>query len=244
MNNKFKLPALILLLCSVTLIITGEGLPDQIKIKKETKSDRPLKILTLGDSNGALKEGWVYQLKKIRPNDTIYNISVSGNTIGYNNLGRTSLNTLSNIGDYMKKAYERLGKIDNIILMLGTNDCKAIFKDSISFVPANMRKLLIDIKKIAGDHTDNPVIFLVSPPPFGPDELVGEKYSGGLERVTRLNEELLKISLEEDVRFINTFGILLPVFRNITSDGVHLNPDGQKMIALIIQENLKYLKTR
>jgi len=243
MNNKFTLPALTLLLSAMTISLTGEGLPDQIKTKK-TESARPLKILTLGDSNGALKEGWVYQLKKIRPNDTIYNISVSGNTIGYNNLGRTSLNTLSNIGDYMKKAYERLGKIDNIILMLGTNDCKAIFKDSISFVPANMRKLLIDIKKIAGDHKDNPVIFLVSPPPFGPDELVGEKYSGGLERVTRLNEELLKISGEEDVRFINTYGILLPVFRNITSDGVHLNPDGQKMIALIIQENLKYLKTR
>ncbi|MCX6328859.1 MAG: GDSL-type esterase/lipase family protein [Bacteroidia bacterium] len=208
--------------------------------KTKQAKEKPLKIFTLGDSNGALPSGWVNQLKKIRSNDTIFNISISGNTIGFNNNGRTSLNTLSNIGSYMEKACSKLGRIDMIILMLGTNDCKAVFKDSLSFVPENMRKLIQEIKLKSKLNKSKPVIFIVSPPPFGPDEMLEEKYKGGMERVTKLNEQLARIAREENVYFINTCQILSPVFKNLTTDGVHLNADGQKMIALIIQENLKF----
>ena len=184
--------------------------------------------------------GWVYQLKQIRTNDTIFNISISGNTIGFNNNGQRSLNTLSNIGSYMEKAYTSLGKIDRIIIMLGTNDCKSVFRDSLSVVPGNMRSIINEIKKIAKLHRNKPVIYIVSPPPFGPDEMLGEKYKGGMDRVSLLNKQLEIISKEESVIFINTCQILSPVFKQLTPDGVHLNADGQRMIALIIQENLKY----
>ncbi len=180
------------------------------------------------------------QLKKIRPNDTIFDISISGNTIGFNNNGRASLNTLSNIGSYMEKAFSKLGRIDMIMLMLGTNDCKAVFKDSLSFVSENMRKLIQEMKLKSKLNKRKPVIFIVSPPLFGPDEMLEEKYKGGMERVTKLNEQLVRIAREENVYFINTCQILFPVFKNLTTDGVHLNADGQKMIALIIQENLKF----
>jgi lysophospholipase L1-like esterase len=186
----------------------------------------------------------VTQLRKIRPNDTIFNISISGNTIGFNNNGRKSLNTLANIDDYMDRAYTRLIKIDMIIMMIGTNDCKSVFKDSLSVVPGNMKKLIDEIKLKASIHKGKPLIFIVSPPPFGPDDLVGEKYADGLERVRQLNDKFVEIAKDDKIQFIDTFHILLPVFRTITADGVHLNPDGQMMIARIIQENLKYFRTR
>jgi lysophospholipase L1-like esterase len=210
------------------------------KEKVKQSKEKSLNILTFGDSNGALPFGWVYQLKQIRTNDTIFNISISGNTIGFNNNGRSSLNTLSNIRSHMDQAYERLGKIDRIIIMLGTNDCKAVFRDSLSVVPGNMRRMIIEIKKIARLHKNKPVIYIVSPPPFGPDDVVGEKYAGGMDRVSLLNEQLKIIVKEESAIFINTCQILAPVFQQLTPDGVHLNADGQRMIALIIQENLKY----
>jgi lysophospholipase L1-like esterase len=210
------------------------------KEKLKQSEEKSLNILTIGDSNGALPLGWVYQLKQIRKNDTIFNISISGNTIGFNNNGRSSLNTLSNVRSHMDKAYARLGKIDMIILMIGTNDCKAVFKDSLFAVPGNMKKLISEIKQIARSHRNKPLIYIVSPPPFGADELVGEKYAGGIERVSLLNKQLQVIAKEESVNFINTFQILHPVFKQLSSDGVHLNADGQNMIALIIQENLKY----
>lgn len=208
------------------------------------KSTKPLKILTIGDSNGALPDGWVAQLKKIRPNDTIYNISISGNTIGFNNLGRSSLNTFNNINSYIEKAYKSIGNIDEIIIMLGTNDCKAVFKDSMEFVPENMRKVIQSIRIVTRKHREVPPLYIVSAPPFGPDEMLEEKYKGGPERVKWLNEKLSVVAKSEKTVFINSYQILLPVFRNLTSDGVHLNADGQKMLALIIQENLKFFNKK
>lgn len=116
--------------------------------ESQRHKENSLKILAIGDSNGALPDGWVTQLKKIRT--------------------------------------------------------------------------------------------IVSPPPFGPDQLVGEKYAGGLDRVRQLNEMLVSMAKVEKIYFIDSFHILLPVFNSLSADGVHLNPDGQMMIARIIQENLKY----
>jgi lysophospholipase L1-like esterase len=222
-------------LTSLTSNISASDLSESQRHKENS-----LKILAIGDSNGALPEGWVTQLKKLRSNDSIFNISVSGNTIGFNNLGRRSLNTLANISAYMDKAYARLGKIDIVIMMIGTNDCKSVFKDSLSQVPGNMIKLIDCIRAGARLHKEKPLIFIVSPPPFGPDELIGEKYAGGLNRVRQLNDNLAAITADENIRFIDSFHILLPVFNTLSTDGVHLNPDGQMMIARIIQENLKY----
>ena len=231
---------LILIIAAVLLSASCYSLPSEKKGKSAKQPEKSLNILTIGDSNGALPFGWVYQLKQIRTNDTIFNISISGNTIGFNNLGRSTLNTLSNAGNHMTKAYDKLGSIDRIILMIGTNDCKSVFKDSLHLVAGNMTKLITAIREISMKHKDDPVIYIVSPPPFGPDELVGEKYAGGMERVSVLNKQLQVIAKEESVHFINTCEILYPVFRHISSDGVHLNAEGQKMIALVIQENLKY----
>jgi len=230
----------VIIISAATLLILLTSFSSVITRKKNNQKVKSLNILTIGDSNGALPFGWVYQLKQIRMNDTIFNISISGNTIGFNNNGRSSLNTLSNIRSHMDKAYARLGTIDRIILMIGTNDCKAVFKDSLFVVPGNMKKLIVEIKQITRMHKNKPLIYIVSPPPLGPDELVGEKYAGGMDRVSLLNKHLELIAKEESVIFINTCQILEPVFKQLTSDGVHLNADGQKMIALIIQENLKY----
>jgi lysophospholipase L1-like esterase len=234
---------LLIVLCILALQLnmcakSPEAASEEYAGKKSTT--KQLKILALGDSNGELPDGWVNQLKKIRPNDSIYNISISGNTIGFNNQGYRTLNTLANIDSHMEKAYGNLGNINEIIIMLGTNDCKSVFKDSLSIVPENMRKIIMRIRLYAKLHKDIPYIYIVSPPPFGPDEKLVEKYRGGGERVSWLNEQLRKIAKEENVDYINTFQILLPVIQYLSDDGVHLNAEGQMMIALIIQENLKF----
>lgn len=227
---------LALLLVSTQVIPAS---PDGTKKHGITKH-KVLRILTLGDSNGALPFGWPNQLREARPNDTIFNISSSGNTIGFINNGRRSLNTLANIGDYMEKAFTGLGTIDRVVIMLGTNDCKSVFSDSLSFVPGNMKKLLSEINLISKRHRSSPVIYVVSPPPFGPDEMLDDKYKGGMERVACLNDMLEDVADESGAFFINTCDILSPVFSHLTPDGVHLNAEGQRMIALIINENLKY----
>ena len=111
----------------------------------QNKNLASLKILTIGDSNGAFDFGWPQQMMKLLPFSTIINKSVSGNTIGFDNLDKPQLNTLKNINSYMDEAFFKLGlkaELDFIFIDLGSNDAKSVFKDRQKEVAANMAKLL------------------------------------------------------------------------------------------------------
>ncbi len=93
------------------------------------------------------------------------NVSKSGNTIGFDNNGRKELNKLRQIDRYMNEADKVLNGINKILIMIGTNDCKAVFSDSLKLVPGNMKSLLEKIKAHSVYHKYHPEIFVISPPP-------------------------------------------------------------------------------
>ncbi|HAZ02728.1 MAG: hypothetical protein A2W90_15085 [Bacteroidetes bacterium GWF2_42_66] len=191
-------------------------------------------ILVLGDSNGAIAEGWVNQLKEERFPDFIYNTSISGNTIGFDNLGNKNLNTLRQVDRYMKDADQALNGMDKIFIMLGSNDCKAVFNDSLKLVPQNMKTLIEKIKTHPVYQKYHPEIFIISPPPYASDDKLIEKYKGGSERIAWLFPRLKKTAEEEGCRFIDIYSKLLPVWDNVSEDGIHLTAPGQKIIADIV----------
>ena len=195
-------------------------------------------ILAIGDSNGAAAAGWVNQLSEIRVDDFFYNACISGNTIGFDNLGTTRLNQLKNTNKHLKAANEELGGIDAIIVMLGTNDCKAVFQDSLKQVPINLEKLIAQIKKHEVYQKSKPKIYIVSPPPFGPDEMLIEKYKGGLERVSSLQAPFRAIAQKENCVFIDTFSKIKGTFPYLTTDGVHFTREGHRIVAEIINSAL------
>lgn len=195
-------------------------------------------ILVIGDSNGALKDGWVSQLQKFRFKDRILNTSISGNTIGFDNLGYKKLNTLRNIDFYLNRALQYPGKPDAIVIMLGTNDCKKVFEDSLKLVPKNMQILISKIKAHPGFRKYHPQIYLVSPPPYGPDRILKAKYHGGEARIEYLYPRFKKIAKKNDCIFVDTYAFLKENFENLSLDGVHLTPEGQKIIAGIINDNM------
>ncbi|MEO0734968.1 MAG: SGNH/GDSL hydrolase family protein, partial [Bacteroidota bacterium] len=80
-------------------------------------------FFAIGDSNGA-RQGWVYHLQQARGGGPLVNTALSGNTIGFNYGGDLSKNTLENLTGYLRTAYAELGEIDDILISLGTNDCK------------------------------------------------------------------------------------------------------------------------
>jgi len=199
-----------------------------------------LNIMTIGDSNGEMPEGWVNQLKKLRFNDLIVNHSISGNTIGFDNLNSEKLNSLKNIQSYISSTLSISGKIDIIIILLGTNDCKAIFKDQFNEVPGNLDKLISIIKKNSYENSNIPDIFIVSPPPMGPDSVLNEKFYGGLKRLTVLIEQIKKVSAKENCHFIDIYTPLSLVFPFVSNDGVHLINEGQYLIAEIINRSINF----
>ncbi|WP_158871213.1 SGNH/GDSL hydrolase family protein [Maribellus comscasis] len=196
-----------------------------------------LKILAIGDSNGEFDFGWVAQLQKIRLSDRIVNTAISGNTTGFDNLNRKELNTLRNVNSYLNKGDTELAGMDVILIMLGTNDCKAIFADSLKQVPLNMERLILKIKQHGVYRQYQPQIFIVSPPPFGPPEMLIAKYKGGAKRIKYLQKKFKKTARKENCIFIDIYSEIKDTFKNITSDGIHLTPEGQRQIAEII--NLK-----
>ncbi len=198
-------------------------------------------LLTIGDSNGAATNGWVNQLRTIRTQDVIFNVSRSGNTLGFDNLGLESLNTLRNLNRYLAETSDKSGKpIDVILINLGTNDCKAIFADRQAEVTENLEKL---IRGIRGFKFPNqklpPEIRIISPPPYGPDDILKPKYHGADSRVRKLIPAFKQIAKEYKCPFLNIYEILKEDFPRFSPDGVHMDAEGQKIIAKAIDEWMK-----
>ncbi|MCB0485184.1 MAG: SGNH/GDSL hydrolase family protein [Flavobacteriaceae bacterium] len=194
-------------------------------------SQNPKKILTLGDSNGAFTYGWVYQLQKMLPNDLIFNTSTPGNTVGFDNLDQSKLNTLKNLDKYLSTAQDSLEHIDYILIMLGTNDAKYIFRHRQKEVYNNMQTLISKLKDFSYQSKSKPKIIIISPPPFGDNQVLDEKYKGGSKRIKHTVKFFKQIAKKNNCGFVNLYKELKHSFMNYSKDGIHLNEEGQKIIA-------------
>jgi lysophospholipase L1-like esterase len=204
-----------------------------------------LNILTIGDSNGAADFGWPQQLRKLLPSSTVINKSISGNTIGFDNLDQEKLNTLKNIERYLDEAYQELTlphNFDAILINLGTNDTKCIFEHRQKEVPSNMVLLIQKIRKYMTDNQKIcPPICIITPSPMDEQKVNKEKYGGGDQRIQKNNQKLKKIAAKNQIGFVDTYTLLKPGFSQRTEDGVHLNEKTQFLMA---SEIVSYLKLR
>lgn len=196
-----------------------------------------LNVLIIGDSHGAAKNGWVAQLEQLRPHDTFCNLSIGGNTIGFKNLNRDTLNTLQNIRSYLQRGKNALGNIDRVLILLGTNDCKSVFKDSFLLSVSRFDSV---IKIIRSEFLTSvqPEIVYITPPPFAVDSQLTEKYVGGNARLKILIPQLLKVAKKNQVRSIQLNKMLGVYTGKMTTDGVHYSADGYKKIAKMIDKHL------
>lgn len=202
------------------------------------ESQTQKRIMTIGDSNGAFEDGWVAQLHKLIPDGIFFNTSVPGNTIGFDNLGQTRLNTLKNIQQYLIAAQDSLKQIDYIIIMLGTNDSKYVFRDRKDEVIENMQKLVTFIKNFKYTSGKSPEIILVAPPPYGDDKILEAKYKGGNKRVRELVRKYRKLATKNNCDFVNEYKQFRKTFMEYSKDGVHLNSEGQIKIAVKIAKEI------
>lgn len=197
-------------------------------------------ILTIGDSNGQNKGGWVDQLKMMMPNTRIVNNSRSGRTIGFDNLGNKELNALRNIDDFLNEAKHKIGqdKYDYVIVCLGTNDAKNEFSEKQDEVIANFEKLLQKIKTHQFIKNSNPKLIFITPPPMRSTD-VEYKYQGGNERLSLLVPELKRIAKQKNFQVIDIYHPLQKIFNHYAPDGVHMVPSGQRIIAEKVVEEIK-----
>ncbi|VBB43699.1 Lipolytic protein G-D-S-L family (fragment) [uncultured Paludibacter sp.] len=194
-------------------------------------------ILIIGDSHGALSQGWAHQLAEMRANDSIFNLAISGNTIGFQNNGQDTLNTLKNIDSYFERAEKHFKQIDAIIILLGTNDCKAVFASKTKEVEQNLDSLLTKINEYFLSNK-TPQLIYVSPPPMADDKFLAAKYVGGNERLKTLVKTIKTQATKHHFTFVDIFHPLWKERNTLTADGVHYKPEGYKKMADIIRKKL------
>jgi lysophospholipase L1-like esterase/pimeloyl-ACP methyl ester carboxylesterase len=204
----------------------------------EAKNLTSFSILTIGDSNGAFDFGWPQQMMKLLPYSTVINKSVSGNTIGFDNLDKPQLNTLTNINSYLDETFTKLSakaELDFIFIGLGTNDAKSVFEDRQKEVAANMSALLLKINNYFKEHNKKtPHICIITPSPMDELKVDAAKYGGGNLRIQENNKQFSKISVSNHVDFIDSYSTLKVNFSEKTTDGIHLNEKAQFELATII----------
>jgi acyl-CoA thioesterase I len=228
-----RLVHLLLLIIVVPSIVAGQT---------KSMSQKALNILTLGDSNGTFPYSWPEQLKQLLPNAQVFNISKSGRTIGFLNLGDSTLNSLYVIDDNLDKAaaFIKDRAYDFIILELGTNDGKAVFAERQEEVPVNLEKLIQKIKTSRYPSIQNSKIVIISPPPYGSKAEVTEKYRGGDRRVKAMSKSFKKVAKRNHCLYVNGYRTPGLDVETMTVDGLHLDATGsRKLIEPVVKLILK-----
>ena len=251
--HRFNMMLAVLLLCLPQLTWTQvlaaqargfavrtDNDPRPLRIDQDKQDLRPLKVWMIGDSNGAIAHGWTVQLQKMMPNATFLNNSESGRTIGFDNLGRASLNALRNVDAYIAQAEAQIGDkpFDYVILCLGTNDTKADFKDRQKEVPENYGKLIDKLLASKVFENKTTKLILVSPPPMRAKKME-EKYLGSSERIRKLVPKLRAVAKKRHLTYLNIYQKLNYVFNQYAQDGVHMNATGQMYVAQQILRKMK-----
>lgn len=223
------------MLSTVALALNGAG---------SLVSRKPLNIMAIGDSNGAAADGWPYQLSKLLPFAQIINWSLSGNTVGFDNLGNSGLNAIRHQANMIGRTLDSLNgePLDAIVILLGTNDAKTNFSKQQDRVAQNFRQLIEITQRSLRSSGAKANIVLLAAPPVDSIRADPKKYSGADDRIQRINQQVAFLAKEAGLPFIDTYEWLRPTRQTNTVDGIHLTGTAQFLIATLLAEQLKKFK--
>ncbi|WP_420455695.1 GDSL-type esterase/lipase family protein [Rubrivirga sp.] len=197
-------------------------------------------VLTVGDSNGASETGWVAALRDLRPADVVVNRSVSGGTLGFDNLDNERLNALRQLDGYLSSALREADgwPLDEVVIGLGTNDAKAVFDGRHDEVVENLRTLVERVQTYPYPGGAVPRVTVVAPPPYGPDDQLADKYRGAGARVAAFRPAFEAVARAAGARFVDAHSPLADRMAELAPDGVHMTAEGQRVVAALVSAAL------
>ena len=136
--------------------------------------------------------------------------------------------------DYLVPLLESHAPVDELVLMLGTNDCKALYKASAQVIGFGIERLI----RQARTYNPQLKILLVSAIHLGKDVWKDgydpEFDQESVEVSVRLKEIYMKIAEEYDCDFLAASDVAVPS----PIDEEHLNEEGHKALAKAILEKV------
>jgi lysophospholipase L1-like esterase len=128
--------------------------------------------------------------------------------------------------------------LDLVVIMLGTNDLKAMYARSPLRIALGMGKL-VDIvastKGGVGTTYGAPKVLVLAPPPLGPQSVFKDMFAGGVEKSQALAPYYRGIAETAGAEFLDVG----QVTKTNGSDGIHFSEAGQKAIGLAVAEKVK-----
>jgi lysophospholipase L1-like esterase len=188
-------------------------------------------LLVIGDSNGANK-GWVYHLQELRGGGPLVNTSIGGNTFGFDGMGELRRNSLENLTAYLRKGFAEMGQIDEILICLGTNDCKAEYGGRREEVGEHLTTMLTRTTAFFEERGQEvPLIILMTPPAAGQDDKVSEEFQGAAACLQDLSEQIRATAAAEGLCLVDFQAKPGKPLLKYSSDGIHFNAEGYQLLA-------------
>lgn len=205
-----------------------------------------MKILCYGDSNTwgyvpningysknavmkqyAEQNCWWYALKL---KHSVVVDGLCGRAIAHENPWLKGRNALSTIQNDMS----RFGKLDLIILQLGTNDCKSQYAETSASILKNYSQLLEKVREVS-----NAQIVLISPAQIREDNAITKKYYvGACELTKKLDSDLKQFAKQNQCYFVSGFGL------ETGEDGEHLTLAGHAELGCEIVNLVNVLQSK
>ena len=137
---------------------------------------------------------------------------------------------------YLLSCLESHSPIDLVIMMLGTNDCKARFAVTPYDIGQSVG-FLIEIIKMSKCGCDEsiPEILIFSPPPLGKLTEYAETFTGGIEKSKQLAKQYKMIAQQYGCEFFDT----ATVIQSSKVDGLHFDPKEHRILGEKVAELVK-----
>ena len=219
----------------------------------------PKRILVFGDSNSW---GWIPQATGV-PSEryppeqqwprvmqgllgTDYEVvidALSGRTTDAPDPGAPMTGAALDGSAYLPAAIAAHFPLDLVVIMLGTNDTKAVFKRSPFQIALGAGKL-VGIVQSSGNMFGGgwysypaPRVLLVAPPPLGKQTVLAETFKGdvGVERSKGLAAVYRKIAEAAGVNYFDAASAI----QTDGSDGVHFSGETQRKLGAAITEQVR-----
>lgn len=126
-----------------------------------------------------------------------------------------------------------------VILMLGTNDCKARFCVTPYDIGQSLGYLVEIIQKSNCGRDGSPKILIMAPPHLGKLTEYAETFSGGVEKSRELARHYKTIAEQYGCAFFDTSTVI----QSSKLDGLHIDLEDHEKLAVALSEQVRIIAT-
>jgi len=134
---------------------------------------------------------------------------------------------------YLLPCLESHCPVDLLIIMLGTNDLKAMFSVTAYDIAESMSRLIeIALRSKCGIDENPPKMLIMSPPPLGTLSEYAETFTGGVEKSKKLASYYKNIAQRYECLYFDAGSVISAS----KIDGLHFDPEDHKKLGKAVAE--------